>query len=164
MAKFKKKKSAPTPGKDESKPKVEDNSEVPEIEKSEPVENNSKEPSKDPPISAAEKSEKDKKLAKLFWMRIALGVIAGIATTFIFEDIEGEERRWASIGFMIIVFFGSIIVAKGMKMQLPSSDRKKIGDNLNGYDISPDMVKMSLVNMYLHNMKDLKGMDFIFWN
>ena len=65
----------------------------------------------------AEKSEKDKKLSKLFWMRIALGIIAGIATTFIFEDIEGEERRWASIGFMIIVFFGSIIVAKGMKMR-----------------------------------------------
>ena len=59
-------------------------------------------------------------------MRIALGVIAGVATTFIFEDIEGEERRWASIGFMIIVFFASIIVAKGMNMQLPSSDRKKL--------------------------------------
>jgi len=33
---------------------------------------------------------------------------------------------------------------------LNTSDRKKIGENLNGYDISPDMVKMSLVNMYLH--------------
>ena len=126
MAKFKKKKSAPTPGNDDSKPKIEENIDTPEIEKSPPATNSSKEPSKDPPISAAEKSEKDKKLAKLFWMRIALGVIAGIATTFIFEDIEGEERRWASIGFMIIVFFGSIIVAKGMNMQLPSSDRKKI--------------------------------------
>ena len=31
-----------------------------------PPTNNSKEPSKDPPINAAEKSEKDKKLAKLF--------------------------------------------------------------------------------------------------
>ncbi len=59
-------------------------------------------------------------------MRIALAVIAGTAATFIFEDIEGEERRWASIAFMIILFFGSIIVAKGMKMQLPSSDRKKL--------------------------------------
>ena len=66
MAKFKKKKSAPTPGKDESKPKVEDNSEVPEIEKSEPIENNSNEPSKDPPISAAEKSEKDKEEGVFF--------------------------------------------------------------------------------------------------
>ena len=53
-------------------------------------------------------------------------VIAGTAATFIFEDIEGEERRWASIGFMIIVFIATIIIAKGMKIQLPSSDRKKI--------------------------------------
>ena len=126
MAKFKKKKSAPTPGSDDSKPKIVDEIDATEIEKSEPTVNNSKEPSKDPPISDAAKSEKDKKLAKLFWMRIALGVIAGIATTFIFDGIEGEERRWASIAFMIIIFFGSIIVAKGMKMQLPSSDRKKI--------------------------------------
>ena len=27
---------------------------------------------------------------------------------------------------MIIIFAGTIVVAKGMKMQLPSSDRKKI--------------------------------------
>ena len=126
MAKFKKKKSAPTPGSDESKPKIADEIDVPEVEKSETLTNNSKDPSKDPPISDAAKSEKDKKLAKLFWLRIILGVGAGIATTFIFEDIEGEERRWASIGFMIILFFGSIIVAKAMNMQLPSSDRKKI--------------------------------------
>ena len=41
-------------------------------------------------------------------MRIVLAISAGVITTFIFEDIEGEERRWASIGFMIIVFFASI--------------------------------------------------------
>jgi type I restriction enzyme M protein len=39
---------------------------------------------------------------------------------------------------------------------LSSSDRKKIGENLNGYDISPDMVKMSLVNMYLHKFTNPK--------
>ena len=124
MAKFKKKKSNPTLKPDDSKKEsVEETSvEIPEIENSEPV----PETPKDPPISEAAKSEKDRKLNKLFWMRIALAVIAGAAATFIFEDIEGEERRWSSIGFMIIVFLGSIIVAKGMKMQLPSSDRKKI--------------------------------------
>ena len=126
MAKFKKKKSAPTPESNDSKPKIADDIDVPETEKSESIPNNSNEPSKDPPINDAAKNEKDKKLSKLFWMRIALGIGAGIATTFIFEDIEGEERRWASIGFMIILFFGSILVAKAMKMQLPSSDRKKI--------------------------------------
>jgi len=39
---------------------------------------------------------------------------------------------------------------------LSASDRKKIGENLNGYDISPDMVKMSLVNMYLHKFTNPK--------
>ena len=125
MAKFKKKKSKPTFEPDNSKKEsVKGESvDVPETEKLEPVPET---PSGDPPISEAAKSEKDRKLSKLFWMRIALAIIAGTAATFIFEPIEGEERRWSSIAFMIILFFGSIIVAKGMKMQLPSSDRKKI--------------------------------------
>ena len=124
MAKFKKKKSKPTPEPEDSKKETpqEEPVDIPETEKSEPA----PEPSKEPQISEAEKSEKDRKLSKLFWMRIVLAVIAGTVSTFIFEGIEGEERRWASIGFMIIVFFGTVIVAKGMKMQLPSSDRKKI--------------------------------------
>jgi len=125
LAKFKKKKSKPTFEPDNSKKESvkEESVDVPETEKLEPVPET---PSGDPPISEAAKSEKDRKLSKLFWMRIALAIIAGAAATFIFEDIEGEERRWSSIAFMIILFFGSIIVAKGMKMQLPSSDRKKI--------------------------------------
>jgi len=125
LAKFKKKKSKPTFEPDDSKKESvkEESVDIPETEKLEPVPET---PSADPPISEAAKSEKDRKLSKLFWMRIALAIIAGTAATFIFEDIEGEERRWASIAFMIILFIGSIIVAKGMKMQLPSSDRKKI--------------------------------------
>jgi hypothetical protein len=120
LAKFKKKKSEPTVDPNDSK---KESTDVPEIEKSEPVPDT---PSGDPSVNVAEKSEKDRKLNKLFWMRVALAVIAGTAATFLFEDIEGEDRRWASIGFMIIIFFGTIIVAKKMNMQLPSSDRKKI--------------------------------------
>ena len=125
MARFKKKKSKPTPGPDDSKkesPKEETS--VPETENTETTTPTS--PSADPPISEAERSEKDRKLNKLFWLRVSLAVIWGVAATFIFDGIEGEERRWASIGFMIVIFFATIIVAKGMKMQLPSSDRKKI--------------------------------------
>ena len=125
MAKFKKKKSEPTVDPNDSKKEsIEDTPvDTPEAEKSEPVPDT---PSVEPSVSIAEKSEKDRKLNKLFWMRVALAIIAGTAATFIFEDIEGEDRRWASIGFMIVIFFGTVIVAKGMKMQLPSSDRKKI--------------------------------------
>lgn len=121
MAKFKKKTYEPTVDPKESVENL--SADTPEIEKSEPVPNT---PSGEPSVSVAEKSEKDKKLNTLFWMRVALAITAGIAATFIFEGIDGEDRRWASIGFMIVIFFATIIIAKGMKMQLPSSDRKKI--------------------------------------
>ena len=125
MAKFKKKKSEPTADPNESKNESIGDVpvDIPETEKSEPIPDI---PSGEPIVSIAEKSEKDRKLNKLFYMRVALAIIAGTAATFIFEGIEGEERRWASIGFMIGIFFVTIIIAKGMKMQLPSSDRKKV--------------------------------------
>lgn len=121
MAKFKKKKSEPTPDpKDSKKESIkEENNEIPDTESS-----NSE--SSEPIETQAGKSEKDKKLDKLFWLRVGCAVIAGTLATFLFEDIQGEERRWASIVFMIIVFIVTIFIAKSMKMQLPSSDRKKI--------------------------------------
>ncbi len=124
MAKFKKKKSEPTADSNNSKDdSVEDLPvDIPQTEKSKPV----PEPTAEPSVSVAEKSEKDRKLNQLFWLRVALAILAGISATFIFEDIEGEDRRWVSIGFMIGIFFATVIIAKSMKMQLPSSDRKKI--------------------------------------
>ena len=121
MAKFKKKKSEPTPDpKDPKKESIkEENNEIPDTESI-----NSESP--EPIETQAGKSEKDKKLDKLFWLRVGFAVIAGTLATFIFEDIQGEERRWASIVFMIIIFIVTIFIAKSMKMQLPSSDRKKI--------------------------------------
>ena len=124
MAKHKKKTSEPTSQTEDSKEKSTENKveETPEIESSETPEI----PPSEPTTNLAETSEKDRKLNKLFWLRVSLAIIAGTIATFIFEGIEGEERRWASIGFMIIIFAGTIIIAKGMKLQLPSSDRKKI--------------------------------------
>ena len=124
MAKHKKKISEPTPKPDDSKKELIESKpeEIPETESSE----SPSLPPSEPAAITAENSEKDRKLNKLFWLRVSLAIIAGTAATFIFEDIEGEERRWSSIGFMIIIFAITIVIAKGMKMQLPSSDRKKI--------------------------------------
>ena len=83
-------------------------------------------PSSEPLINDHEKQHNDSQLNKLFWLRIALAVIAGVVATFIFEPFEGEERRWVSIGFMITIFIVTIFIAKEMKMKLPKSDRKKI--------------------------------------
>ena len=37
---------------------------------------------------------------------------------------------------------------------LTPDDRERLATNLMGYDISPDMVRLSLVNMYLHGLVD----------
>jgi hypothetical protein len=124
LAKHKKKTSEPTSQPEESKEEIVENKpeETPETESNAPPVI----PPTVPTTNLAEKSEKDRKLNKLFWLRVSLAIIAGTTATFIFEDIEGEERRWASIGFMVIIFAGTIVIAKGMKLQLPSADRKKI--------------------------------------
>ena len=83
-------------------------------------------PPTEPVVSDAEKDHTKHQLDNLYWFRIALAVIAGTVATFIFEPFEGEERRWVSIGFMITIFIASIMIAKGMGMRLPKSDRKKI--------------------------------------
>ena len=124
MAKHKKKTSKPISGPEDSvnESDIDNSEETPEIETStSPVI-----PPTEPSENQTENTEKERKLNKLFWLRVILAVVAGTIATFIFEDIEGEERRWASIIFMIIIFAGTIIVAKNMKMQLPASDRKKI--------------------------------------
>ena len=123
MAKHKKKTSKPTPEPEESKKEAIESEpeEIPETEVA-PTPT----PPTEPSTNQTMPTETERKLNKLFWLRVGLAIIAGTIATFIFEGIEGEERRWASIGFMIIIFAGTIVVAKGMKMQLPSSDRKKI--------------------------------------
>ena len=96
-------------------------------EKPDPNESENKDtPPTEPVVSEQDKERTNRKLRNLFWLRIALAVIAGTAATFIFEPYEGEERRWISIGFMIIIFIISVFIAKGMKLGLPRSDRKKI--------------------------------------
>ncbi len=149
MAKFKKKKSKPTPGPDDSKKEPVEEKEIPETE---PIE--SKEPDNPPSVpveNQAEKSEKDKKLNKLFWLRVGFAVIAGTAATFIFDDIANmEEKRWTSIGFMIIVFMVTIVIAKGMKIQLPSSDRKKIVTQAIGSYIFIYLFVWVLTNTLVH--------------
>jgi len=120
LAKHKKKKSPPTPDpEDEKKSEPE-----PDEEQTPPTEKDI--PPTGPVASEYETSRNKYMINKLFWLRIALALIAGTAATFIFDSIEGEDRRWASIAFMIIIFIVSVGIAKGMKMQLPRSDRKKL--------------------------------------
>ena len=43
---------------------------------------------------------------------------------------------------------------------LTPDERKRLFDNFRGYDISPDMVRLSLVNMYLHEFLDPRIFEY----
>ncbi|MEE8180937.1 MAG: hypothetical protein V3T67_03755 [Nitrosopumilaceae archaeon] len=127
MARHKKKKFPPTPDPNDSKNKDESEENKPE---NPPTENPPTE-KKDLPKIEHEKIDEEliqnkRNLDKLFWLRIGLAVMSGIAATFIFDSIEGEERRWTSIGFMILIFIASIVIAKSMNLAPARLGRKKI--------------------------------------
>ncbi|WOK37298.1 N-6 DNA methylase [Sphingomonas sp. C3-2] len=43
---------------------------------------------------------------------------------------------------------------------LTTEDRQRLASNIKGYDISPDMVRLSLVNLYLHGFADPKVEEY----
>ena len=131
MAKFKKKKfKAEKPDPEEKK------DDLPEIEADESVENTETESESEPAVETPTESKPDptedpidksatKKLTdRLFWLRIAVSIAGGVIATFAFEDIvDMEEKRWTSIGFMIMLFIATAIVAKSWKIRI--ANRKK---------------------------------------
>ena len=55
-------------------------------------------------------------------------------------------------GFLISAY--KHILAKNKEKSLSPDEMQRLTQNLIGYDISPDMVRLSLVNMYLHQFQD----------
>ena len=84
-------------------------------------------PPTEPVVSEEQKNIIKKRTNTLFWMRFGFAIIGGAIATFLFEEIDGnEERRWSSIIFMIVLFIVTCFIAKGMKINFPKSDRKKL--------------------------------------
>ena len=103
----------------------------PELESESKIETKSPDkseiPSTDPVVSEEQKNITKKLTDKLFWLRIGFALIGGAIATFLFEGIEdSEEHRWSSIIFMIVLFIVTCFIAKGMKINFPKADRKKL--------------------------------------
>ena len=103
----------------------------PELESESKIETKSTDTSEIPPptpvVSDEQKNITKKLTDKLFWLRIGFALIGGAIATFLFEGIEdSEEHRWSSIIFMIVLFIITCFIAKGMKINFPKSDRKKL--------------------------------------
>ena len=66
-----------------------------------------------------DKSATKKLTDRLFWLRIVVAIAGGVIATFAFEDIvDVEEKRWTSIGFMIMLFIATAIIAKSWRIKI----------------------------------------------
>ncbi len=132
MARFKKRKWG------SEKPKPNDNEKKEESDSTEtnvePTESEAQpeptEPSSDTEVQKEsnetfeDKSATKKLTDRLFWMRVVLAVIGGVIATFAFEDIaDVEEKRWTSIGFMIMLFIATAIIAKTWRIRIQNKKK-----------------------------------------
>ena len=65
-------------------------------------------------------------IGTLFWIRIGLGVLAGIISAFVGTSIDTDSRPYIGFGIMIVLFIISYGIAKAMQIPLPPSDKKKL--------------------------------------
>ena len=122
-----KKKLSPDQTADDAKTEPEPEPEFAEIPLGSSSDTPDTEPDPQPVISEEQQNITKKRTNILFWLRFAFAMIGGTIATFLFEGIEdSEERRWSSIIFMIILFIVTCFIAKGMKINFPKSDRKKL--------------------------------------
>ena len=83
---------------------------------------------------------------------------------FIVEIIDPQKNETildpacGTAGFLISSYKHILKTNTDKKLgdKLSAEDKKKVGENVTGYDISPEMIRLSLVNMYLHGFSTPK--------
>ncbi|MDD3237758.1 MAG: N-6 DNA methylase [Candidatus Gastranaerophilales bacterium] len=63
-------------------------------------------------------------------------------------------------GFLISAYKHILKTSENTNIPLNPTELKTLTENIQGYDISPDMVKLALVNMYLHKFKQPKIYEY----
>lgn len=83
---------------------------------------------------------------------------------FIVEAVDPKKNEkildpaCGTAGFLISAF--KHILKQNQQKPLTPDEKQKLMNNLVGYDISPDMVKLALVNMYLHGFPEPKIYEY----
>jgi hypothetical protein len=110
--------------------------------------------SKDNPIGTSTQTEElriKRGLNKLFWLRVGLGVLAGILSAIIGEPIKIESNRVVlGFGIMIALFIVSYIIAKGMKIPIAMAEKKKLVTTGYGSYFLMFIFSWILVNTLIH--------------
>ncbi len=74
------------------------------------------------------------------------------------KDEKILDPACGTAGFLISAY--KYITAQHQEKGLTPDEKQRLAGNLVGYDISPDMVRISQVNMYLHNFPEPKIYEY----
>ncbi len=87
-------------------------------------------PAGSPVSTPTDESRTRNGLNKIFWLRVAMGVIAGALAAIIGSNqsmfSEESSRMILGFGIMIILFVVSYVVAKSMHIPIAATDKKKL--------------------------------------
>lgn len=84
---------------------------------------------KDNPADSVQTDESKVKsgLDKVFWIRVGLGVLAGALSAIIGQPITIETNRVVlGFGIMIVLFIVSYVIAKGLRIPIAITEKKKL--------------------------------------
>ncbi len=85
---------------------------------------------RDNPTGAPEPTQTDESRAKsgldkVFWLRVGMGVLAGIISAIIGNPMQ-SHKGFLGLGIMIILFVVSIGIAKSMRIPILPTEKKKL--------------------------------------
>lgn len=108
---------------------------------------------KDNPADSVQTDESKVKsgLDKVFWIRVGLGVLAGTLSAIIGQPITIETNRVVlGFGIMIVLFIVSYAIAKGLRIPIAITEKKKLITTGYGSYFLMFIFSWILINTLIH--------------
>lgn len=128
-------------------PKKKDDNKEPE-----PSENPAKDmPPEEPRVTETDESRIKHGLNKVFWLRVGLGISAGIISAIFGSPLEVSQRMFIGFGMMIVLFIVSYGIAKSFRVPLLPSDKRKLVTTGIGSYFLMFLFSWILINTVIHS-------------
>ncbi len=119
--------------------------------KSAPSENPTKDvPPEEPRIAETDESRIKRGLDKVFWLRVGLGIMAGIIAATFGSPLDTNQRIFVGFGIMVVLFIISYVIAKAFRVPLLPSDKRKLITTGYGSYFLMFIFSWILVNTIIH--------------
>lgn len=79
-----------------------------------------------PQVTEDDETRVRRGLNRVFWLRVGLGILAGAVSAFIGGQMEVSQRLVVGFGIMIVLFIVSYGIAKGFKVPLLPTEKRKL--------------------------------------